>query len=359
MAAVEKVSRDVENSPLRGASGEDPPPLRHLEVKAEPPDAGPIRVAYHHHRGAGDPSETRSAAAAAAVLFCGGFRSDMRGTKAAFLQRHCADRGLEYCRFDYRGHGQSTRSSWSAEPAPPEAAGSERRDGDDEDSFWRSQATIGNWVADTLEILDRVVLMGDRDVDEGDNDSSRAPPRPQRGKKAVAIVGSSMGAWIALHVAAARPQHVVGVVGVASAPDFTEDVWRRVLSDEQRRQVLEDGAAYLPSHYDPEKPYPITRSLVEEARQKWLLLEGDHAKGGLSLSCPVHLLHGKMDRDVSFTTTLELAEVLARGNGGRRRAPPEVRVELVEDGGHRLSRPSDLELLGAAVNRLLARAAAR
>ncbi|HET8727894.1 MAG TPA: alpha/beta hydrolase, partial [Alphaproteobacteria bacterium] len=147
------------------------------------------------------------------VVFCGGFRSDMTGTKARRLEAFCAAGGQAYVRFDYRGHG---------------ASGGAFADG-----------TIGAWRDDALTVLDH------------------ATDGPQ------VIVGSSMGAWIAVLAALARPGRVAGLVTVAAAPDFTEDlVWAR-LDPDQRRTLVEDGVLLRPSAYS-EDPYPFTRALIEE-----------------------------------------------------------------------------------------------
>jgi pimeloyl-ACP methyl ester carboxylesterase len=353
-----------EDSLFVGAiSGEDPSP-QYLEValpttelqtrrssKSSSSSSFVVRLAYHYREAA------RESKMNDAIVFCGGFRSDMRGTKALFLQRYCAERKLDYCRFDYRGHGQSTRA-WDSSSTEEEL------------SFWTSQATIGNWISDALEILDRVVLTRERGRDENVADSSSQPPPPPaqgppyRPQRRVILVGSSMGAWIALHVAMVRPHTVVGMVGLASAPDFTEDLWRRHLNAEQRLQIMAEGVAYLPSRYDPDHPYPITRSLIEEARRsRWLLFENETTppmtgcfRNGITLMCAVHLLHGKQDEDVSYQTSVTLADHLTKSTtgGNRPRRPPrEVRVTLVEDGDHRLSRPKDLKLLAATLDRLL------
>jgi pimeloyl-ACP methyl ester carboxylesterase len=213
------------------------------------------------------------------IVFCGGFRSDMTGIKATTLAAHCRARGRPYLRFDYFGHGASS--------------------GD-----FRA-GTIGRWRADALAVLDELT--------EG----------PQ------ILIGSSMGGWIALLAALARPARVAALIGIAPAPDFTEElVWNR-LGEGERRALLADGGLVYGSAYEPE-PVVITRELVEEGRRHLLL------GGSIALACPVRLLHGMRDPDVPYGTSLRLAERLAG---------TEVTVELVEDGDHRLSRPTDLDRL--------------
>lgn len=221
------------------------------------------------------------------VMFCGGFMSDMTGGKALALEAFCRARGQAFVRFDYGGHGQSS--------------------GRFEDG------TIGAWTEDALAVLDRVA--------QG----------PQ------VIVGSSMGGWIAINLALARPDRLRALVGIAAAPDFTEDlIWHDLPSEAQMR-LETDGVIYEPSEYS-DKPYPITMTLIHEARAH-LRLRGD-----IAIDRPVRLLHGMLDADVPWKRSLTLAE--------RLRAP-DVRVTLVKDGDHRLSREQDLMLLTRTVEELL------
>ena len=218
-----------------------------------------------------------------------GFRSDMNGIKATALAGHCRSRDHAFLRFDYFGHGASS--------------------GD-----FRA-GTIGRWLEDALEVIDRLT--------EG----------PQ------ILVGSSMGGWIALLAALARPGRVKALIGIAPAPDFTEDlIWAR-LSEAQRRELLERGELAAASAYEAD-PIPITLRLVEEGRRHLLL------RGPIRLSCPVRLLHGMEDPDVPYQTSLRLVERLTG---------TEAVVELIEDGDHRLSRPQDLARLFTAVDAMAAR----
>jgi len=224
----------------------------------------------------------------AGILFLPGFRSDMTGTKASFLDEFCAARGLGLTRFDYSGHGGS---------------GGRFEDG-----------TIGRWAEEAVAIMDH---------------ASDGP---------LLLVGSSMGGWIMLLAALARPDRIAGLVGIAPAPDFTEAlIWNR-LKDEERDRLLQTGRLETPSQYSDE-PTIITRALVEEGRRHLLLT------APIGLSCPVRLLHGMADPDVPYRLSLELAE---------RIAGDDVRVTLIKNGDHRLSRADDLALLGATIDELLA-----
>ena len=213
----------------------------------------------------------------------------MYGIKATALAGHCRSRDHAFLRFDYFGHGASS--------------------GD-----FRA-GTIGRWLEDALAVIDRLT--------EG----------PQ------ILVGSSMGGWIALLAALARPGRLKALIGIAPAPDFTEDlIWAR-LSEAQRRELLERGELAAASAYEAD-PIPITLRLVEEGRRHLLL------RGPIRLSCPVRLLHGMEDPDVPYQTSLRLVERLTG---------IEAVVELIEDGDHRLSRPQDLTRLFAAVDAMAAR----
>jgi pimeloyl-ACP methyl ester carboxylesterase len=236
---------------------------------------GQNRLAYHHVAGRGP-----------AVLFCGGFTSDMTGTKALALEAWCRDQGRAYVRFDYAGHGRS--------------------DGRFEDG------TIGAWAADATAIVDRVVT------------------------EPLIVVGSSMGGWIMLLVALARPERVQALVGIAAAPDFTADLLLPRATAEQRTALARDGFWLQDSAYG-EEPYPVTAKLLDDGRRHLLL------RAPIAIGCPVHLLHGQRDPDVPWQTALRLAERLQS---------EEVTVELVKAGDHRLSTGADLARITTAVARL-------
>jgi pimeloyl-ACP methyl ester carboxylesterase len=147
-----------------------------------------------------------------------------------------------------------------------------------------------------------------------------------------------MGGWIMLLAALARPDRIAGLIGIAPAPDFTEAlVWNR-LSDEERDRLMRMGRLVMPSDYS-EEPTIITRALIEEGRRHLLL------SAPIGIRCPMRLLHGMEDLDVPHRLSLDLAErVIAE----------DVRVTLIKNGDHRLSRPDDLALLAATIDELLA-----
>ena len=220
------------------------------------------------------------------VIFLPGFKSDMTGTKAVALRDWCLARGQAFTRFDYSGHGRS--------------------DGRFEDG------TIGRWAADTVAILDRVTA------------------GPQ------ILVGSSMGGWMALLVAKARPERIAALVGIAAAPDFTEDLMWAAYPEEAREALRRDGIYHEPSDYG--EPYAITMRLIEEGREHLVL------RAPLKLPFPVRLIQGMRDPDVPWRTALRLDEHI----GG-----DDVEVTLTKNGDHRLSEPADIARLEALLDGLV------
>ena len=229
----------------------------------------------------------RTPGRAPGVVFLGGYASDMTGTKATALETHIVGRGHAFLRFDYRGHGQSS--------------------GRFEDG------TIGRWRDDALAALDALT--------EG----------PQ------ILVGSSMGGWIALLLALARPQRVAGLVGIAAAPDFTEDLMWAEFDAAQRATLQRDRVLRLPSEYS-DQPTTVTMDLIEDGRRHLLL------RAPIPIAAPVRLLHGMRDPDVPYRHALTIADRLAGD---------DVQVRLVKDGDHRLSTDRDLAILADTVDALL------
>lgn len=220
------------------------------------------------------------------VVFLGGFRSDMTGTKAVALEDWAQRTGRAFLRFDYLGHGQSS--------------------GRFEDG------TIGRWLDDSLAAIDQLTT---------------GP---------LVLVGSSMGGWLSLLTARARPQRLAGLVLIAAAPDFTERMLLKGLSPEDRIALERDGRLEQPSQYSPE-PSVFTWKLIEEGRNHLLLDKK------LALPCPVRLLHGQSDPDVPWEYSLQIAQHLEA---------PEVITTLIKGGDHRLSTPADIARLIAMVAEL-------
>ncbi len=222
------------------------------------------------------------------LFWLGGFMSDMAGTKATALDGFAAEHGRACVRFDYSGHGES---------------GGAFTDG-----------TIGRWLEEARAVFDAYC--------EG----------PQ------VVVGSSMGGWIALLLAralAARtdgPASIAGLVLIAPAPDFTEELMWKELPPDARTAILRDGVWNLPSDYGD--PYPITRALIEDGRNHLVL------GGSIAVGCPVRILQGVQDPDVPWRHTFRITERLPAD---------DVVLTLVQDGDHRLSRPQDIARMLAAV----------
>lgn len=217
------------------------------------------------------------------VLWIGGFRSDMEGTKALALDAAARQRGWNYVRYDHFAHGASS--------------------GD-----WR-KATIGRWREDAVALID----------------SFEGPVVP---------VGSSMGGWVALLAALARPERVAGLVLVNPAQDFTERLMWPGLADHIRQAIVRDGEALISEEGLGE--YVLTRQMFEEARN-WLLLDGV-----IDIAAPVHVLQGRKDDVVPWRHQVELTERLQGG---------DITLDLIAEGDHRLSSPADLDRLVEAVER--------
>lgn len=220
------------------------------------------------------------------IMFLGGFRSDMEGTKAIFLENLCKEKGLAYLRFDYSGHGISKGKF--------------------------EEGCIGDWAKDAADILAYCV------------------------KGPVVLVGSSMGGWISLLLALAKPDQVKALVGLASAPDFTKIMEKR-MSEEQRQALEEDGYFALENDYSDE-PYIITKRLIDDGRDQ-SLLDGD-----IDIQCPVRLIQGKKDVDVAWETADIIKNAVTHD---------DVEVILLDDADHRLSSPEELQILKIVLEKLL------
>jgi pimeloyl-ACP methyl ester carboxylesterase len=232
------------------------------------------------------------AGAAPGLFWMGGFKSDMQGTKAVALEQWAAEHGRACVRYDYSGHGES---------------GGAFVDG-----------TIGRWLEDSLVVFDAFCT------------------GPQ------VVVGSSMGGWMALLLARALARRgnagratLKGLVLIAPAPDFTEELMWKGFSPEIRGEIERTGLWLRPSDYG--EPYPITRALIEEGRNHLLL------GSAIELGSPVRILQGKQDPDVPWQHAFALAERLPSD---------DVVLTMIQDGDHRLSRPQDIARILAAVSEL-------
>ena len=237
--------------------------------------------------------------AAPGLFWLGGFNSDMKGTKALALDAWATERGRACVRFDYSGHGES---------------GGQFTDG-----------TIGRWLEESVAVFEQFC---------------RGPQ---------VVIGSSMGGWMALLLAreiakridtgidngvgnGTKDASLAGLVLIAPAPDFTEELMWKGFSSEIRQEIEQKGVWFRPSEYG--EPYPITRALIEEGRNHLLL------GGSIAVGCPVRILQGAQDPDVPWRHAFALAE----------RLPAEdVVLTMIQDGDHRLSRPQDIARMLAAV----------
>jgi pimeloyl-ACP methyl ester carboxylesterase len=226
------------------------------------------------------------------VVWLGGFRSDMRATKAEALDHYCKEHGHAFIRFDYSGHGES---------------GGKFENG-----------TIGQWLSDALTVITAC---------------AKEPP---------VLVGSSMGGWIALLAAIGLQKKKsalapCGLVLIAPAVDFTENLMWAQFSNDIRTSIMENGQYALPSAYAPE-PTIITRGLIMEGRNHLLLGKP------IAVNGPVHILQGRRDPDVPWHHALEIVEHMPSSN---------VTLTMIHDGDHRLSRPQDIEVLLRAMKGML------
>ena len=248
---------------------ESPPPARTIAVR--------VRESKRNDKGNDRPG----------LVWLGGFKSDMNGTKAAALDAWAEANGRACLRFDYSGHGES---------------GGDFTDG-----------TIGRWLEESVAVY-RAFATG-----------------PQ------VLVGSSMGGWLALLLARELRKHpaapLAGMVLIAPAVDFTQELMWKAFSDDVKKQIETTGAWMRPSQYS-EAPYPITKKLIEDGRNHLLM-------GGLiETGCPVRILQGVLDPDVPCAHVQALMSHFASD---------DVALTLIKDGDHRLSRPEDIERLLNAV----------
>lgn len=235
----------------------------------------------------------RVAGAPPTILWLGGYRSDMRGAKAERLAAFAGARGLAFCRFDYSGHGES--------------------DGPFTDG------TISRWLEEADAVLSAVA-----------------------GRGPAILVGSSMGAWIALRLAAGRGGRpdggrIAGLLLLAPAPDFTARLVEPALTEGQRRMLAETGMATSPSAYS-EAPDIYTQALLDDGRRNLVMT------GAIGTGCPVHIIQGMADPDVPHTHALELLSLMPADR---------LSLTLVQGGDHRLSRPGDLQRMERALEGLI------
>ena len=235
-----------------------------------------IRLAYR--AAGGDAGKPR-------LVWFSGFNSDMSGSKVTALEAWAQENGFPFLAFDYSGHGLS------------------------EGAF--ADGTISGWREDCLSAIDQL-------TDEP-----------------LILIGSSMGGWMALLSALARPQHIAGMVLIAPAPDFTQKLMWPEFSEAAKKAILEDGVWMRSSDYGD--PYPITRALIEDGKQ-WQIMDAP-----IELNVPVRILQGMADPDVPWEHAQALVSALTT---------EDLVFTLVKDGDHRLSRDQDIDRLLRTVDAL-------
>ena len=220
------------------------------------------------------------------LVFLAGFKSDMNGTKSQAILNYAQKNDYDLLRFDYLGHGNSSEKF--------------------------IDGTIGTWLQNTLDIIDNLT------------------DKPQ------ILIGSSMGGWIMLLAALARPEKICGLIGLAAAPDFTEELIWNYMTSTQKETLLDKKQIDFSNEFC-EDAYPISSDLIMEARNHLLLDKK------INLDIPISLIHGMNDKDVPYSTSIRIAENIA-GN--------DVQVHLLKKAGHRLSNPDELEFIYQEITKL-------
>lgn len=223
------------------------------------------------------------------AVFCGGFHSSMQGVKAKFLRNFCQQRGWGYTRFDYRGHGASDAEI--------------------------EHCSLHDWLGDTLVVLDEL-------------------------EKNAVLIGSSMGAWLAVHATMQRPEKVSALLTIAAAPDFTERLLWAALSDKQKKQIGNNECVTMPTKYEGED-WRIRRGLFDSGRDLALL----NNSNPLTLTVPIRMLHGTQDVDVPWTMSQQLLEKCTNST--------DATLTLIRGADHRLSDELSLNEITAALERLV------
>lgn len=221
------------------------------------------------------------------IIFFSGFNSNMQGTKAQNLTKFCQNKDYNFIKFDYFGHGESSGTF--------------------------SECTIGAWLENCLAIIDN--LTTDKHI----------------------FIGSSMGGWLAILASLLRPEKVAGIICIAAAPDFTENLIWHKLNSEEKNILLTQGKIKLSSEYC-DGDYEISLNLIEEAREHLILNKT------LNIECPVYLLHGMSDKDVPYSLSLRLAELICS---------EDTTVKLIKNAGHSMSSEENLYLLYNTIDELI------
>jgi uncharacterized protein len=224
------------------------------------------------------------------IIFHHGLMSNMQGKKALWLERYCKSKEYNFVRFDNFGHGQSSGEF--------------------------SEQTISDWEEGLNLIIDNLSVTS------------------------VILVGSSMGVWITSLVCMKRPEKIVGMVGISSAPDFSEELIWNKLTEEQKEKLQSEGIFnFRGSDPNCQDVYRISFDLIKDGRNHLLL-----NKENIDIKCPVHLIHGMQDTDVPFSISERLSSKITH---------QQVVLKLIKDGDHRLSRQEDLEIISNSISEII------
>ncbi len=224
------------------------------------------------------------------IIFHHGLMSDMNGSKAMWLEEHCKVNDYNFVRFDNYGHGQSSGEF--------------------------SRQTISDWQEGLNFIIDKLA------------------------KHPVLLVGSSMGAWITLLASIKRPNDIIGMVGISSAPDFSEELIWDKLTEDQKQKMNTEGICDV-GGTDPNcgHVYPISFDLIKDGRKNLLL-----NKDKINIKCPVHLIHGQQDIDVPSSISMRVFSKISHDN---------ISIKLIKDGNHSLSREKDLRIICNSIDEII------
>ncbi len=230
------------------------------------------------------------------ILFAPGFHSSMKSTKVQAIMDFCREESLEFTVFEYHGHGESS----CLDP---------------------DKSNIGRWKSDFLAILDHVA----------------SSPRQ-------ILIGSSMGAWLMMLVYQERPERICGLLGIASAPDFTSIISEQIENSfSLMSQMEQNDYCNLPTQYDSKGYYRITRDVLKEAENHFIL-RGDNRMTSFSLDIPIKLIHGKKDKEIHYIWSQRLLDVIHSG---------EKELILLKEGDHRLSKPDEIECIKTCLQSLI------
>ncbi len=224
------------------------------------------------------------------LVFLGGFMSDKNSTKANFLLEFCQKNDLNYLCFDYTGHGDSSGTML--------------------------EGTISGWLEDSLDVIDNLT------------------------KDEILLIGSSMGGWLALLVAIARPERIRALIGIASSPDFTENLVWKNLSQDQQKELLDNDVIEILGGDRGEYKYTFTKNLIMDGRKNCLM------SSSIPIKKPVVLLHGYQDKTVPVAVSLKIAELLES---------EEVRLLLSKNSNHKMASEHDLRMLEFAIYSLISK----